>query len=188
LADGNTHVHAFVFQPGTLDYQNGTLTEIGLGSQYNNYGYAINNNGDVVGSTYFEGSTVGAPPLSGGIRHGFLYAYDPISRAEEMFDLNNLVDPTLNLVITSATGINDSGWISADALDYDGNIHALLLQPGFPPFLNPRLAGQFDVVPLFDPNPAPVPEPSSVALLGIGLGVASFVSWRRRTRRRDSVA
>lgn len=70
-------------------------------------GYAINDEGQVTGHS----DSLGGP-------HAFLY------RDGQMVDLNGLIDPTLGITLTDATGINDHGHIVAN-----GGSHAYLLTP-----------------------------------------------------------
>lgn len=86
-ADGTQH--AFL-------YQHGTLTDVGgFDGLYLNV-EDINEHGAFVGSSWTPTGTV-----------GYLYADGAL------IALNDLVDPSLGWNITSATGINDSGQISA---------------------------------------------------------------------------
>jgi probable HAF family extracellular repeat protein len=151
----------------------GSMQAISTGDGFSSMPYGLNSNGAVVGSTLFDGA--------GGTTHGFLYS------GGNLFDLNNLLDPTvdLNMVITQATGINDLGYISANARDYDGNSHALLLVQNSPN--SPFAAGSFEPLTLFPPPPA-VPEPSSLALMVFGAGAVSLAAWKRRVKGKTPLA
>jgi probable HAF family extracellular repeat protein len=155
----------------------GSMQAISTGNGFASMPYGLNSSGAVVGSTLFDGA--------GGITHGFLFS------GGNLFDLNNLLDPTvdLNMVITQATGINDLGYISANARDYEGNSHALLLVQNSPN--SPFAAGSFEPLTLFPPPPPPppaVPEPSSLALLILGTGAISLAAWKRRAKGKTPLA
>lgn len=130
-ADGTQH--AFL-------YQHGTLTDVGgFDGLYLNV-EDINEHGAFVGSSWTPTGTV-----------GYLYADGAL------IALNDLVDPSLGWNITSATGINDSGQISAfGCRDYVcGGL-------------------RLDVA-------TAVPEPQALAMLVAGL--ALFTATRRRLQR-----
>ena len=85
------------------------MTDLGiLGGNYS-YAYGINNAGQVVGSSGAADS---------GFNHAFLYSNG------QMMDLNDLIDPSLGITLTEATGINDHGQIVAN-----GGLDAYLLTP-----------------------------------------------------------
>lgn len=140
-------------------YSEGVMTLLDGGS----YGYAINDNGQITGASnighaflYSNGSMTDLGTLGGGAgssvgndinasgqvvgysgSHAFLYS------GGTMYDLNRLVSSGLrpNVVLHTASAINDSGWIVAHGTD--GLAH--LLQPT-----------------------TAIPEPSSLALCGVG--------------------
>ncbi len=96
--------HAFL-------YTNGKIQDLGTLGGYISIGQAINDAGEIVGESSFTTAfhTVDA----------FIYENG------QMQDLNDLIDPALKITLTSATGINSSGQIVANA----GNSAAYLLTP-----------------------------------------------------------
>nr|WP_229224912.1 PEPxxWA-CTERM sorting domain-containing protein [Duganella violaceicalia] len=101
-----------------------------------------------------SGWAVGAAELSNGMSHATLYENGSV------FDLNSLVDPSLNVTLTAAGGINDKGQIVATACTGVWNGCSVVL-------LNPLAA-------------PPVPEPETYAMLLGGLGVVGVAVRRRR--------
>jgi probable HAF family extracellular repeat protein len=131
--------------------KNGAMTDLGTlpgcaGSQ----ALGINANGQVVGCTLTIQTT---PPISYlAPASAFLYS------AGAMVDLNSLIDPASGWTLTSATAINDSGWIVGNGTNSLGQSHAFLLTP--------------------------IPEPSTAALAASGLAAVLLAAWRRRKRGR----
>jgi len=105
---GAAVLHAFLFL-----YTNSTMLDLGTLSAYADAGsiaYGINEYDEVVGSASTSSGTVDA----------FLY-YDH----GPMLDLNGLIINRINISLTEARGINDSGQIIANG----ANGHAYLLTP-----------------------------------------------------------
>jgi len=137
--------------PHAFLYNNGVMTDLGtLGGLYSS-GSAINNGGQVTGASYVSGNS--------GPLHAFLYSDG------SMKDLNDLIDPALNLVLTHASGINDSGQIIADG-EVGGS--------------NP-VDGRyiFSRSYLLTPITTTTPEPASVALCGAALLSVGLWRWYR---------
>jgi probable HAF family extracellular repeat protein len=137
IAGGNfSHSsHAFL-------YEGGTVIDLGVFDAFadDSRAYDINNLGQIVGS-----GAVNLDESHYGY-HGFLY------QNGGFVDLNTLIDPALDLEITSAAAINDASQIAATACvggQMSGNCYAVRL----------------DLVPA-------VPEPGSWAMLALGLGLA----------------
>jgi probable HAF family extracellular repeat protein len=111
---------------------------------------AINEAGQVVGYSY-------------ALDNSDFYMRAFIWNGSTMIDLNSLmaVDTVSeDWHLTSATGINDNGWVVGEA--YNSNLneyHAYLLTP----------------IPV-----APVPEPETYALFMAGLGLMGFIARRRK--------
>ena len=93
--------HAFL-------YNNGQMMDLGTLGGCCSSGSATNNEGQVTGSS----------ATSSGDTHAFLYSNG------QMTDLNDLIDPSLGITLTEATGINDHGQIVAN-----GGLDAYLLTP-----------------------------------------------------------
>jgi probable HAF family extracellular repeat protein len=190
-------VHAFV-------YANNAMADIGTLAGQDNYSqaYAINNQGQVVGSSGFEESA---------FTHAFIYAngkmtdiggalgvssdafgindlgqvvgrayYGPGGGLRGFLyadgvatDLNDLVDPASGWVIYEGSDINNNGQITAYGFKPGYGTQALLL----------------------DPVVSAVPEPAALGMLLMGLSTLAFMlpgfEWHRysrRTRRRTGVA
>jgi probable HAF family extracellular repeat protein len=91
---GDPYDHAFLYSNNVGMRDLGTL----VGSFSN--GYAINNAGQVTGSSSISTSSAAV--------HAFLY------QDSQMFDLNDLIDPALGVTLTEGRGINDNGQILAN--------------------------------------------------------------------------
>jgi probable HAF family extracellular repeat protein len=98
------------------------MRDLGTLGGPNSFGFGINNFGQVVG--YSE-----TLPSNQGFRqgwHGFVYLQG------QMHDLNDLLSPTAQgWTIVEAHSINDWGQIVADALNTQGENHAVLLTPHY---------------------------------------------------------
>jgi len=114
----------------------GTLGGTGSGAN------DINNLGQVVGW---------ATRLEGGLSHATLW------NGTVAIDLNVAFGQGPNWILTTATGINDDGWISADGQNtVTGELRAFLLMPTL------------------------VPEPESYAMMLVGVGIIGSVVRRRK--------
>jgi probable HAF family extracellular repeat protein len=105
---GESNTHAFL-------YSDGVMSDLGtLAGSTSPTPYSINNLGEVVGYADFRN----------GYR-AFLYS------GGNLYNLNDLIDPSLGVTIAQAQGINDSGqiatwgWVGGSA----SQIHAYLLTP-----------------------------------------------------------
>lgn len=129
----NGATHAFVY------LGNGEITDLGtLPGLPNSYGFGVNDVGEVVG--YSESSD----PCC--VDRAFLY------RNGQMLDLNDLIDPALQITLSQARAINNRGQIVANAGD-----RAYLLTP----------------------TATPVPEPRTLTLFGLALlGLAGWTRHR----------
>jgi probable HAF family extracellular repeat protein len=105
---GDTNTHAII-------YYRGRITDLGVLSDGDSFALAINDLVQVVGVSGFNSST--------GIIHAFLYSRGKLQ------DLNNLVDPSLGITLTSANAINDAGQIVVSGTDNLGNPATFLLTP-----------------------------------------------------------
>ena len=109
--------HAFFYNGTTMQ----DLGAIGAGNSFSDFsfGYGVNVNDEVVGSTY--------RPYIGGSLYKIAFVY----RDGQMFDLETLVDASgADYRLYSATGINDAGQIAVDALNLStGQYRAVLLTP-----------------------------------------------------------
>jgi len=125
------------------------LVELGLlPSATSAIAHAINDRRRVVGEAGF----------TSGPSHAFLY---DAASPNGLYDLNDLIDPRLDITILSATGINGRSMIVGTAR-VGSSMHAVLLTP----------EGRS----IFDPFA--VPEPPAALLLAVGgIGAAA---WRRR--------
>jgi probable HAF family extracellular repeat protein len=117
---------------------------------------AVNAEGQVVGTASPSSVT-----YSNGPAHAFL------SQGGTTIDLNSLIPSPSNLILTSATGINDQGRIVgiAEVGGKPSIFHAFELTPNPSPL----------------PDPSPVPEPSTLAFFG--LVSAAIASYRIRRLR-----
>jgi probable HAF family extracellular repeat protein len=111
-ADGTTYVAA-LWQP------DGTLTNLGiLPGDFAAFATGINNRGQVVGNNFDS---------SFNWSHGFIW------QNGVMTDINTLIPADSNLLVISASNINDRGQISGMATvltgPHTGNIHAYLATP-----------------------------------------------------------
>jgi probable HAF family extracellular repeat protein len=108
-ADG--YEHAFIYAEGEMV----DLPSLGLG---NSQAFGINNSSQIVGKA----------SLPSGAR-AFLYMDG------QMFDLNNLIDPSANWLLQDARSINNNGWIVGIGINPNGYTHAFLLipEPATPP-------------------------------------------------------
>jgi probable HAF family extracellular repeat protein len=98
----------------------------------------INNQGQIVGySEVVAGDST---------QHAFVYS------GGTMVDLNDLIDPASGWVLSSASAINESGWIAGTGC-INGETHAFLLTP--------------------------IPEPSVLPLSALG---ALALAWAARRR------
>src|SRR5262249_10346246 len=84
---------------GAFLYSNGTFTDLGTLGGGDSRPFAVNDSGQVVGSS----------TLSPGVVHAFLYSNGV------MIDLNALIDPSLNVTLSAAYAINNAGQILAEA-------------------------------------------------------------------------
>ncbi len=131
--------HAFLYTPGSGLQDLGTLGGV-YGAESD--GESVNDQAQVTGQSYTD--------ANGHLSHAFLYT------GGTMYDLNNLVTSGLGagVSLTDADGINDNGWIIANASDS----MSYLLEPNAPP-------------------PA-APEPRSLALLALGSVLLVGIRWR----------
>ena len=105
------------------------------------FGYGVNTAGLVVGQA-----------ISDPMRSAVLW--DETGAAFLLEDLIALDSRIIGFTLTTATGINDQGWIVGDGLMSDGSTRGFLLRP--------------------------VPEPSSLALAAIGAAAVGWWMMRRR--------
>jgi probable HAF family extracellular repeat protein len=100
--------HAFLFD-GSVMHDLGSLGGA-------SFGYDVNNNGAVVGSSYRS--------PNGNMLRAFLY-----TTTSGLIDLNSLIDGSSGWSnLSSATSINDSGQITGNGL-INGQYHAFLMTP-----------------------------------------------------------
>lgn len=89
-------------------FSDGTVNSLGSLGGTRGFARAINNCGEVTGYSFtLENST----------EHAFLYSFG------QLFDLNDLIDPSLGITFEDGTGINDASQIVANATD--GNAYLL---------------------------------------------------------------
>ena len=98
------YMHAFVYGESILDL--GTL-----GGSHSS-AYDINDSGNIVGTA----------DTSDGKNHAFLYVNDM------MYDLNNLVIPSIEYELGGFVAINDANQIAVSGY-YDGKRHTFMLEP-----------------------------------------------------------
>jgi probable HAF family extracellular repeat protein len=135
---------------------NNKMPDLGTLGGTNSYGSAINNRGDVVGTS----------DVANGEIHAFLY------HDGTMVDLNRLIPQGLGITLNDAKDINDLGQILAWSYDDNGR-HDYLLTPGDRP-----AAAEFI-------TPAPVvPEPTTLATLVLGWGALALRRHLATTRSR----
>jgi probable HAF family extracellular repeat protein len=104
----DTNTHAII-------YYRGHITDLGVLSDGDSFALAINDLAQVVGVSGLNSST--------GDIHAFLYSFGKLE------DLNNLIDPSLGITLTSASAINDQGQIVVSGTDSLGNAATFLLTP-----------------------------------------------------------
>lgn len=139
LIVGGAEYAAFNYYTRAFMYSGGVMTELNANVPWSNAA-DINNAGYVVGTMAREDFS----------NYGYLY------RDGVIHDLNELIDPSLGLVIDSATAINSAGDIVATACSSSGCSAVLL-------------------------SAAPVPEPGAWALFVAGLGLVGAIGRRRKT-------
>lgn len=139
LIVGGAEYAAFNYYTRAFMYSGGAMTELNANVPWSNAA-DINNAGYVVGTMAREDFS----------NYGYLY------RDGVIYDLNELIDPSLGLVIDSATAINSAGDIVATACSSSGCSAVLL-------------------------SAAPVPEPGAWALFVAGLGLVGAIGRRRKT-------
>jgi probable HAF family extracellular repeat protein len=126
-----------------------SITDLGTLGGASSFASAVNNLGEIVGYSL----------TAGGVQHATLW--DGIS----IIDLNSLLDAnsvSAGWVLTTATGINDSGWIVGNAGNsLTGVSHAFLLSIG---------------------SVAAVPESNTYAMALMGLGLIGFISRRCKNK------
>jgi len=179
-SDTPSGIHAFL-------YSNGQMTDLGTldasGSpNAESRGNAINNAGQVTGVSNgraflysdgqmidlgtpanFKGSTEGtaindAGQVTGSLDSGPFNIHAFVYSKGQMMDLNDLIDPTLDITLTSAPGVNNRGQIVANG----------------GPRPEPFPSGHAYLL-----TPVAVPEPSTCALLGFPL--LALLAWSRRS-------
>ncbi len=92
----------------------GALQDLGtLGGSYS-FGNSVNDQGQVVGDSYFDTSTNSA---------AFLYS------GGKMINLNTLISPNSGFFLTGASGISDTGFITGAGINAEGRQDAFLLIP-----------------------------------------------------------
>lgn len=128
-------------QHATL-WENGLAIDLGRQGDYASFAYGLNNLGHVVGSFIeIDGTT------------GYLEEYAALWIDGNRINLNSLIDSTSGIILDSAYGINDQGWIIARGTNNGDTYSTYLLMP--------------------------VPEPSTYAMLLAGLGLLMSSSRRK---------
>jgi probable HAF family extracellular repeat protein len=105
---GDVNTHAVM-------YYRGQILDLGVLDEGDSFALAINDEAQVVGVSGFNSTD--------GVIHAFLYSCGKLQ------DLNNLVDPSLGITLTSASAINDAGQIVVSGFDNQGNAATFLLTP-----------------------------------------------------------
>jgi probable HAF family extracellular repeat protein len=151
----NAHAHAFF-------YNGSSMIDLGVlpGSALSDYSCAldVNSAGQIVGYSYRADPTSPVFPSLFGNPYKHAFVFD----GSTMIDLNDLIDASLGITLTSANGINDLGQIVGECYDVStDSTRAFLLTPA--------------------------PEPSSLALFTIGATSLFGYAWRRRQGRRKRV-
>lgn len=95
-------------------WDDGVLSDLGGLGGMQSWAYAVNNIGQIVGSS----------EIADGTKHGYLRDVDG-----SMWDLNDLVQPGLDVIFRGARGINELGQIVSTGVLPDDSRHAYLLTP-----------------------------------------------------------
>ena len=134
---------------------NGTTpTDLGTLGGWSSYGVGINDSGQVVGNAQTSDGTYHATIWNG-------------TTPTDLNDYLSISDRNAGWRFETATGINDSGWITGGAHNYNTGFNtAFLLTPC------PTCTSY--------PYVYPVPEPETYALFMAGLGLMGFIARRRK--------
>jgi len=153
---GNLATHAFLYSgtPGS----GGDMADLGTLGGRDSVANAVNDAGQVIGYSKIAGNIT---------YHGFLYTGTPgtgghMIDLDAWFDANNPIEGA-KWTLTSASGMNENGWITGDGIYNDGPGG---LSDGYRAFL-------------LDASALVVPEPAGIVMMGIG---AAFVLMARRLR------